>query len=186
MLNSESTDLHDKEVIDDGCIDRSDAGAFGFLAARDERAQARAVHAGASCCVGEPVPGACWVTSGVRQAGCAQRRPVILVRGGNRLLWAVGAGTRTGCATSCEIMLSKTSPQTMRSWSLMRPASSSRARHPAASRVNIPVRLVSNELPHRCIRRLCVCSQPCLYRSGFVLAQELDRRSRSAYRGPCA
>ena len=83
-------------------------------------------------------------------------------------------------------MLSKTSPQTMRSWSSMRSASSSRARHPAASRVNIPVRLVSNELPHRCIRRLCVCSQPCLYRSGFVLAQELDRRSRSAYRGPCA
>ena len=115
-----------------------------------------------------------------------ERRPAILVRGGNRLFWAVGAGTWTGCAISCEIILSKTSPQTMRSCSSMRPASSSRARHPAASRVNISFGWQDNELPDRCVRRLCIHLRPCLNRSGCVIAQELDRRSRVACRGPCA
>ena len=32
-LNSESIGLHGKEAVDDGCIDRNDAGAMGFLAA---------------------------------------------------------------------------------------------------------------------------------------------------------
>ena len=43
VLNSESTGLHGKEALDDGCIDRNDAGALGFLAARGEGAHARAV-----------------------------------------------------------------------------------------------------------------------------------------------
>lgn len=59
----------------------------------------------------------------------------------HRQFWAGGAGTRMGYATSCEIMLSRTSPRMTLSWSSMRPASSSRAGHPAASRANMPVRL---------------------------------------------
>ncbi len=38
-----------------------------------------------------------------------------------------------------------------------------------------------NELPDRCVRRLCVRSRSCLYRSSPVLAQELDRRSGEAW-----
>ena len=43
--------------MDDGSIDRDDAGAMGIVAARGEGPYAGAVHAGAGCSVGEPVFG---------------------------------------------------------------------------------------------------------------------------------
>ncbi|MFW8584689.1 transposase [Rhizobium beringeri] len=38
----------------------------------------------------------------------------------------------------------------------------------------------------RCVRRLCVRSRSCLYRSSLVLAQELDRRSGKAGSNSCS
>ncbi len=43
-----------------------------------------------------------------------------------------------------------------------------------------------NELPDRCVRRLCVRSRSCLYRSSPVLAQELDWRSGKACSSSCS
>jgi len=43
--------------VDDGSIDRDNAGAMGIVAARGEGPYAGAVHAGAGCSVGEPVFG---------------------------------------------------------------------------------------------------------------------------------
>ncbi|MCA0338918.1 IS701 family transposase [Shinella sp. DD12] len=41
------------------------------------------------------------MSSGVRQVGCALRRPVIPVHGGNKPFWVAGVGTRTHFAASC-------------------------------------------------------------------------------------
>lgn len=53
--SSESIGLHGKGTMDDGCIDRDDYGAMGFLATRREGPHAGAIHARTCRGVGKPV-----------------------------------------------------------------------------------------------------------------------------------
>src|SRR3546814_13266525 len=49
--------LHGEETVDDGCIDRDDAGALGVIASGCEGADSGIVHARARGCFGGFVPG---------------------------------------------------------------------------------------------------------------------------------
>src|SRR3546814_7317561 len=55
--NSESMGLHGEETVDDGCIDRDDAGALGVIASGCEGADSGIVHARARGCFGGFVHG---------------------------------------------------------------------------------------------------------------------------------
>ena len=96
---------HDSEIMDDGCLDRDDAGALGVVAARCEGADAAAVHAGAGGGVSAGLfLDGLLATSDARPDGCARRRRAILGRGASRPSWAAAGGTQMRCAILCGTM----------------------------------------------------------------------------------
>src|SRR3954452_16676604 len=82
----------------------------------------------------------CWGRNDARPAGCAPRRRAIPAPGGSRRCWGAAAGMPTRCAIWCAIMPSRPWRCRMPYWSSTRPASSSRAPHPAGCSGNTPAR----------------------------------------------
>lgn len=156
------------------------AGAVGTVASRREGSYARLVHAVTSCSVSVFL-----LSDERRKTGWMRAEAAGDPRPWRIRLFVPGAGTRTGFATLCGSLLSRTSTHRTEFWSLMRPDSSSRARHPVVLRVNKSGRRARHELPDWRVRRLCVGTGSRLYRSSALFAGGFyfEVRNPRFYRG---
>lgn len=170
--------------MDDGNLDRGDAGAPGLVAAGGEGTPAPAVHAGTGRGLSWGIPDGLLgperrKTGWMRAEAAGDPAP-----GVNRRCSVVDAGTPTPCATWCGTMPWRPWPTRMRFWFSTRPASSSG--EGLVRRASPAHRLGRHDhhLSDRRVRDLRLAARSCVHRSGFVTAQDYLPKTTCPRPGP--